>query len=68
MSQLDSVNPLSPELTEPESFALTRMLEKREQYVEQGRFDCAHGAGTMIWILWQSLTYGKQQQTGWGEL
>jgi hypothetical protein len=65
---LREVNPLHPCLNEKESFALTRMLEKREQYVDQGRAFEAHGAGTMIWILWRALTDSPQQATGYGGL
>jgi hypothetical protein len=65
---LNQVNPLHPALTEMEAFALTRMLEKREQYVGQGRADAAHGIGTGIWILWQALMHGQQRPTGYGDL
>lgn len=65
---LRDVNPLDPDLTEGESFALTRMLEKRENYVHRGRFAEAHGAGTMIWILWQALKHRRQRETGYGGL
>lgn len=65
---LREVNPLFPGLTEQESFALSKMLEKREQYANQGRAKEAHGAGTMIWILWRALTDSPQQATGFGGL
>ena len=65
---LREVNPWHPGLTEQESFALSKMLEKREQYVEQGRADAAHGLGTGIWILWRSLINASQQSTGFGGL
>lgn len=35
--------------------AMCRMMDKREMYVEQGRFRDAHGLGTGIWILWTTL-------------
>ena len=65
---LHQVNPLDPDLSELEAFALRRMLDKREEYVDQGRADAAHGLGTGIWILWRTLKHQRQQPTGWGEL
>lgn len=65
---LREVNPFNPNLTEQESFALSKMLEKREQYVSMGRAKEAHGLGTGIWILWRSLTNSPQQSTGYGGL
>ena len=44
-----------PRITAVEELALCRMLDKREAYVEQGRFRDAHGLGTGIWILWTTL-------------
>lgn len=42
-------------LTELEVQAFKAMLAKRESYVRQGRAREAHGAGTMIKMLWDSL-------------
>ena len=55
---------LTPELR----LALYRMLEKREQYVEQGRAREAHGLGTGIYLLWKTLTGGVPKATMLGEL
>jgi hypothetical protein len=52
-------------LTEVESIALSKMIDKREQYVEQGRSREAHGAGMAIWIFWSTLIDGKPYTTGW---
>lgn len=51
-----------------EAEALSKMLDKREQYVEQGRAAEAHGLGTGIWILWLTLTNGKKYETGWAAI
>jgi hypothetical protein len=46
----------APHITDQEATAFTLMFEKREQYVDQGRNREAHGAGTMINILWKTLS------------
>jgi hypothetical protein len=57
-------------LSAVEELALCRMLDKRESYVEQGRFRDAHGLGTGIWILWTTLLdkYEPARKTNLGEL
>jgi hypothetical protein len=64
---LRQVNPYDDELLPVEQSALIKMLRKREQYVEQGRAGEAHGAGTMIWILWNELKadYHDTMPTDW---
>lgn len=58
-----------PELIPLEAQALGLMLAKREQYVMQGRSREAHGAGTMILILWNTLKGGPHNDaTNWGAL
>ena len=52
---LKRVDAYDPELIPNEARALMEMLHKREQYVMQGRAREAHGAGTMIMILWDCL-------------
>jgi hypothetical protein len=44
-----------PILLPVERRALIAMMEKRERYVDQLRHREAHGAGTMIWLLWTTL-------------
>lgn len=58
-----------PRITAVEELALCRMIDKREMYVEQGRFRDAHGLGTGIWILWMTLTgrYEEPKTTNLGE-
>ncbi len=53
---LKAIDLHAPHITNQEAVALTLMLDKREQYVEQGRFREAHGAGSMINILWKALS------------
>jgi hypothetical protein len=65
---LSEVNPNDERLTELESVALTKMLEKRKQYVREGRARDAHGLGTGIWILWKTLTLEQPDATGYGSL
>lgn len=65
---LSQINLQDKRLTELEAIALAKMLEKREDYVHQGRGREAHGAGTAIWILWTTLVEGRQYLTGFGEL
>ena len=65
---LGQINLHDKRLTELEASALSKMLTKREQYVNQGRGREAHGAGTAIWILWTTLTEGRTYITGYGEL
>ena len=65
---LKQINLQDPRLTTLEAVTLAKMLEKREQYVSQGRASTAHGAGTMIWIMWSTLTDGKKFDTGFAEL
>jgi hypothetical protein len=65
---LHMINLQDKRLTELEAIALSKMLAKREQYVAQGRGREAHGAGTAIWILWSTLTEGRQFLTGFGDL
>jgi len=55
-------------LSELEAIAIAKILAKREQYVRQGRFEEAHGAGTAVWMFWLELTQGRAHITGWGEL
>ena len=64
---LSEVNPLDPDISNVEAIALMKMLQKREQYVEQGRAREAHGAGTMIWILWRTLKEQPLMLTNFGE-
>lgn len=65
---LSQINILDKRLTELEAIALSKMLQKREQYIREGRGREAHGAGSAIWILWATLTEGRQYMTGFGEL
>jgi len=66
---LRQINLQDKRLTELESLALSRMLEKREEYVMHGRGREAHGAGTMIFMLWSILTDGRTlYDTGYGGL
>ena len=65
---LRQINLQDERLTTLEAVALTKMLQKREQYVEQGRAAEAHGLGTGIWMLWVTLTNGKKYDTGWAQL
>ena len=67
---LGRVDPLDPELIPCEARALMEMLHKREQYVMQGRAREAHGAGTMIMIMWDCLKgeFSDTQPTMNGEL
>ena len=52
---LKRIDVFDPELIPCEARALMEMMHKREQYVMQGRAREAHGAGTMILILWDCL-------------
>lgn len=65
---LKDVDPLDPEISNVEAIALFKMLEKREQYVTQGRAREAHGAGTMIYMLWKILKDQPPALTGYGGL
>ena len=65
---LKQINLQDERLTELEAVALSKMITKREQYVDQGRAREAHGAGMAIWILWSTLLDGRQYVTNWGEL
>ena len=65
---LSQINLQDKRLTELEAIALSKILAKREQYIHQGRGREAHGAGTAAWIVWSTLTEGRQFITGWGDL
>ena len=66
---LSQINLQDKRLTELEAVSLSKMLQKREDYVHQGRGREAHGAGTMIWLMWVTLTEGRTYyETGYGEL
>jgi len=65
---LSEVDPSDKRLTELESLAIQRMLEKRQKYVYAGRSRDAHGLGTGIWILWKTLTLEQPDPTGYGGL
>jgi hypothetical protein len=67
---LEDIDVYDQELLPVEAQALVRMLEKREQYVNQGRAREAHGAGTMIWIMWTTLKNGvpPEDETSYGSL
>jgi hypothetical protein len=52
---LSQIDPYDEELLPNVRNALIEMLRKQEDYVWQGRARDAHGAGTMIWILWTHL-------------
>jgi len=64
---LSHINLQDKRLTELEAVALSKMLQKREQYVHQGRGREAHGSGSAIWILWETLTDGRKYLTGFGD-
>ena len=65
---LREVDIRDPRLSEKDSLALVKMLQKREQYVRQGRAKEAHGLGTGIWILWRTLIDEPEGATGYGGL
>lgn len=66
---LHAIDLYDPELLPVERQALGLMLAKREQYVDQGRAREAHGAGTMIMIMWNTLKGGPHNDTtNWGQL
>jgi len=65
---LRKINLQDPRLTELEAVALAKMIDKFEQYTKQHRTSAAHGCGTAIWILWSTLTEGRNFATGWGAL
>jgi hypothetical protein len=67
-TMLSEVDPLDPRISEPDARALQLMLEKRENYVAQGRSREAHGLGTGIWILWRTLIQEAAGSTGYGGL
>jgi hypothetical protein len=63
------VNIYDEELLPLEAQALALMLDKREMYVDQGRSREAHGCGTAIMILWNTLKgYSPSAPTNWGTL
>jgi hypothetical protein len=68
MSMLDEVNPLDVRLSSEEALALYRMIQKREQYVGQGRSREAHGLGTGIHIMWRTLTGEVPKSTMLGDI
>jgi len=65
---LSQINLQDERITELEAVAMAKILAKREQYVRQGRFEEAHGAGTAVWLLWLELTNGRKYITNWGDL
>lgn len=52
---IHNIDVTSPDLTNVESMMITAMLEKREEYIRQGRKKEAHGAGTIIWMYWKYI-------------
>jgi len=67
-SVLNQIDLQDPRITELEAVAMAKILSKREQYIRQGRFEEAHGAGTAVWMLWLELTQGRKYITGWGNI
>jgi hypothetical protein len=67
---LRKIDVYAPFLSQGQSDLLIKMLDKREYYVEQCRPREAHGAGTMIMMLWAYLSdYDDTMPfTGMGEL
>jgi hypothetical protein len=68
---LEQVDIYDEELLPLEAAALAMMLAKREAYVEQGRAKEAHGLGTGIWIMWNTLKGylpPTEPETYWGTL
>ena len=62
-------NVQDPDLLPFEAKALELMIAKREYYVEQGRAKEAHGLGTGIMILWNTLKGNPiPNQTNWSKL
>lgn len=55
MSDLEFINPREPSLLPHEAAALSRMLQKREDYLRRGLDREAHGATAAILILWRCL-------------
>ncbi|OXE34917.1 MAG: hypothetical protein CGW95_17060 [Phenylobacterium zucineum] len=65
---LAQINLQDERITELEAVAMAKILAKREQYVRQGRFEEAHGAGTAVWIMWLTITEGRSYITNWGDI
>ena len=68
MNPLADIDLKDKRLTELEAIAIAKMLEKREQYIMQGRAREAHGLGTGILLFWATLVEGRQYITDWGGL
>jgi len=69
MSGIEVVNPDAIHLSKLESLMLRRLLEKRGQYLSQGRQREAHGLGQGIHIVWHTIhEFPEQVPTDWGGL
>lgn len=64
---LEDVDPHDPRLTKREGICIALMLDKREQYVAQGRFDEGHGAGRMLRIAFDCFVENPVAKTGFGD-
>lgn len=65
---LDHVDPFALHLSNEETVALSLMIDKIQRYIAKGRVQEAHGARSMVLILWQALAREPAIDTGWGEL
>jgi len=68
MTTIDVINPLAIHLSKMESLILTRLLAKREKYMDQGRHREAHGLGQGIHIVWHAIhEFPEEVPTDWGQ-
>jgi hypothetical protein len=65
---LAHVDPFAEHLTPAESVALHMCMDKVQRYIAKGRVKEAHGARSMVLIMWQALMLEPAIDTGWGEL
>ena len=65
---LDHINPFAAHLTHAEAVGLHLCMDKVQRYIAKGRVQEAHGARSMVLIMWQALELDPVIDTGWGEL
>jgi hypothetical protein len=63
---LSNVNVQDRRLTDVDAVVLTRLMQKRDEYITQGRSKEAHGVARSIRIHWEVCTDARRYSTGWG--
>lgn len=67
--KISDINPNDPKWTTEQSEVIRHLLKKREQYLHEGRIDCAHGVrGAIILVVSVFCDFTVDHKTSFGDL